>query len=186
MPEPALHFSVIFALSIPRLGVKKAILLSSLALLPDLDIILYVHRSISHSIVLLSVIYLPTLMAIYILKRRYFRLALLCFLAILSHPLMDCFQTYTPILYPIIDESLWIKVNGWINISPEGFKPHASIDIKDTPAAFKSFESLDAPIFTSNGFIMSLLLIAIPFLLEVKDSGKAQKFIRRALAVFSR
>ena len=186
MPEPALHFSVIFALSVPRLGIKKAVLLSSLALLPDLDIILYVHRSMSHSIILLSAAYLPILLAIFILKRRYFRLALLGFLAILSHPLMDCFQTYTPILYPVIDRSLWIKVNGWINISSEGFKSQTSINIKDAPTVFKPLESLDAPIFTSDGFIISLLLTAIPLLLEAKDSEKARKFIKQVSAIFKR
>jgi hypothetical protein len=54
MPEPAMHFSVVFALAAPRLGVKRALLLSFIVLMPDLDVLMHVHRSMSRSIVLTS------------------------------------------------------------------------------------------------------------------------------------
>ncbi|MEM1542506.1 MAG: metal-dependent hydrolase [Candidatus Bathyarchaeia archaeon] len=170
MPEPALHFAVIFALSAPRLRVGEAILLSLFALLPDLDITLYIHRSMSHSIIVLGALCLPTLLTAYILKRKYFKLGLLSFLAILSHPIMDCFQTYTPILYPITGKSLWVKVDGWITISSWSFRPQASIYIKETLTIFESLKSLDAPIFTSDGFILSLLLTIVPLLLALLET----------------
>ncbi|MEM1839460.1 MAG: metal-dependent hydrolase, partial [Candidatus Bathyarchaeia archaeon] len=109
MPEPAIHFSVIFALSAPRLGVKRALILSAIALLPDLDALFHLHRSMSHSLILLSLSWLLVLTVIYSIKRVYFRFGILCFLVLLSHPIMDCFQNYTPILYPMLDRSLWVR-----------------------------------------------------------------------------
>jgi dolichol-phosphate mannosyltransferase len=165
MPEPALHFSVIFAVSAPRLGVKRALLLSLMALLPDLDVLIHIHRSMSHSIILLILTWIPILLVSYLFKHRHFNTALLCLLAVLSHPILDSFQTYTPILYPAYDRSIWVSVNGWLLISPEGFTPQATVNVKDTPIAFKPFESFDAPIFTSEGFLISLILTAAPILL---------------------
>ena len=55
MPELALHFSVVFALTAPVLGLRRAIVLSLISLVPDLDALFRVHRSVSHSALLLLV-----------------------------------------------------------------------------------------------------------------------------------
>jgi dolichol-phosphate mannosyltransferase len=172
MPEPALHFSIVFSISAPRLGVKRALLLSLLALLPDIDIILHVHRFMSHSIILIGLIWVPILLAFHLFWRRHLGMALLCFLAVLSHPIIDCFQTYTPILYPAYDRSIWVKVDGRLLMSSGGFTPQASVNVIDAPTAFKPFEFFDAPIFTSEGFIISLILTAAPLLLNVMGVRK--------------
>ena len=166
MPEPAIHFSVIFALSAPRLGVKRALILSAIALLPDLDALFHLHRSMSHSLILLSLSWLLVLTVIYSIKRVYFRFGILCFLVLLSHPIMDCFQNYTPILYPMLDRSLWVRFDGSLLISSEGLSPQFSVSLVDTPTFFKPFQYFDAPIFTSEGFFLSLLLIIVPLFLE--------------------
>lgn len=174
MPEPALHFSVVFALSVQRLGVKRALMLSAIALLLDLDVLLHVHRSMSHSVIVLGSVWLLMLLAIYVFKRKHFTFGLLCFLSALSHPLMDCFQTYTPILYPFLDRSLWVRVDGWVLISHEGFTPQVSASVRDTPTVFRHLESFDAPVFTSEGFITSLLLVAVPLLFGVRGLRRSR------------
>ncbi|MEM3955726.1 MAG: glycosyltransferase [Candidatus Bathyarchaeia archaeon] len=166
MPEPALHFSVIFALSASRLGIKKTLILSAIALLPDLDALFHVHRSMSHSLIILGLSWLLILTIIYTIKREYIGFGILCFLALLSHPIMDLFQNYTPILYPILDRSLWVRFDGSFLISSEGFSPRFSVSLVDAPTIFRPFQYLDAPIFTSEGFLISLLLIIVPLFLE--------------------
>lgn len=168
MPEAALHFSVVFALLAPRLGVKRGLLLSALALLPDFDVFLHVHRSMSHSVILLSLVYVPVVLAFYRFGPKYFGLSMLGLLALLSHPIMDCFQTYTPILYPVVDRSFWVRVDGSVFISPNELRPQISVSVADKPAVFSAFKSMDAPVFTSEGFLISLLLVGIPLLLEVR------------------
>jgi hypothetical protein len=169
MPEPVMHFSVIFALTSPWLGVKKALLLSSIALMPDLDALVHIHRSMSHSVIILTLSYAPILLAVYKFKPGYFRLAALGLLVLLSHIVMDLFQTYTPILYPILDSSLWVEIDGGVQISPSGLKPQVSADVKHVPTTFKPFEVIDAPVFTSGGFLISLILTVIPLIICVKD-----------------
>jgi len=164
-----MHFSVVFALTAPKLGVKRALLLSSIALLPDLDVLIHIHRSVSHSIIVLTLAYTPIVLAVYRFKPEYFRLTVLGLLALLSHIVMDFFQTYTPILYPILDSSLWIEVDGGVQVSPSGLKPQVSADVKHVPTNFKPFEVIDAPVFTSEGFLISLILTVIPLIICVKD-----------------
>jgi len=172
MPEPALHFSVVFSISAPRLGVKHALLLSLLALLPDIDILLHIHRSMSHSVILIGLAWIPILLAFHLFGRRNLGIAILCFLAVLSHPLIDCFQTYTPILYPAYDRSIWVRVDGRLLASPDGFAPQTSVSIRDTPTVFKPFEYLDAPIFTSEGFLISVILTVAPLILSFRESRR--------------
>ena len=169
MPELALHFSVVFALVAPRLGVRRALFLSSIALLPDLDVLFHVHRSMSHSILVLLLVSIPISIAIYKLRPKDFNFALFGLLALLSHPLLDCFQTYTPILYPLLNRSLWIKVDGNVLLSPGRLSPQISANVRDVPTIFKPFKAMDAPIFTSDGFLISSLLVVVPALLELSQ-----------------
>ena len=189
MPEVALHFSVVFALAAPRLGVKRGLLISALALIPDLDVFLRVHRSMSHSVVLLSLVYAPLLLVLYGFRSKYFRLAALGLFALLSHPVMDCFQTYTPVLYPLLDRSLWVRVDGGVLISSGGFSPQVSVGVADKPTVFTSFEMMDAPVFTSGGFVISLLLVGVPVLMEVgrriASAGSSSKPVQRGSGGFS-
>lgn len=167
MPELLLHFSVPFALTAPKLGVKRALLISTIALLPDLDVLLHIHRSITHSILVLIPACLPILLFTYS-KNKYFNLALISILALLSHPLMDSFQTYTPLLYPLLDRSIWFRIEGGILILGSSLRPELQVAVKDVPTVFKPFEIMDAPIFTSEGLSISIMLLAPALLLNLK------------------
>ena len=173
MPEAALHFSVPFALAAPRLGLRKALLISLIALIPDLDVLFHVHRSMSHSIVVLTLAYVPILLVAYRLKREHFGLCLIGLLALLSHPLMDCFQTYTPLFYPVLNRSVWVNVEGRLLISSEMSPPELSVAVKDAPTIFKPFKMMDAPIFTSEGLIISLMLLAPTLIINLKLAGSS-------------
>jgi len=61
--EPLLHFAVPFAV-FTALGVKpkRAFLLSLFALLPDLDILINIHRFCSHSLIPLLAITIPLIL----------------------------------------------------------------------------------------------------------------------------
>jgi hypothetical protein len=123
----------------------------------------------SHSIIVLTLAYTPILLTVYRLKPEYFRLTILGLLALLSHIVMDFFQTYTPIFYLILDSSLWVEIDGGVQISPSGLKPRVSADVKHVLTTFKPFEVIDAPVFTSEGFPVSLILTVIPLIICVKD-----------------
>ena len=110
MPEPLIHFAVPFSILVAK-GVdsKRALLLSFIALLPDLDVLLHVHRSWTHSML----IPLAVLAAAVLIRRRCSKWLIVASLAYISHLVLvlDLFTCYTPILWPVYEWSLWLKVS---------------------------------------------------------------------------
>jgi len=159
MPEPLLHFSITFALSAPILGIRRAIIVGLISLLPDLDALFHVHRSMSHSIVLLSII-VATFILISHKVGRGARFATVSGLGLLSHPLLDLFQSPTPVLYPLSHNSYHVSPKLSVTIS-NGIIFQPAFSFESEPVNFTPFHSMDAPIFTDTGFIISLLLISI-------------------------
>ena len=63
-----MHFALpLTALLLLRLELRTATPLALLGLLPDLDALLLIHRSFSHSVVVLGLLFLPILL----IARRY-------------------------------------------------------------------------------------------------------------------
>jgi dolichol-phosphate mannosyltransferase len=143
-----------------------------MALLPDLDVLFYVHRSMSHSAVVLGLGVVAVVALTYRFRRGWMSLVGVCGLVLLGHPVMDMFQTLTPILYPLVGWSIHVDVAGRVLIG-EGLTPTVSAGTRIAPVVFKVFQMLDAPIFTSEGFIVSAMLVAVPVLSSV--------ILRRAL-----
>lgn len=109
MPEPLIHFLIPFVvLGFCGVGVKKSLVLSPLAILPDLDVLLHVHRSVTHSAVVLLLILIPICLFIRVKHPHYFHDSLVGGLVVLSHPILDVFDTYTPLLYPLYKKSVFV------------------------------------------------------------------------------
>jgi hypothetical protein len=69
--EPLIHFIVPFiVLTLVGVDVKKAFPISLLALLPDFDAFFLVHRSLSHSIMVVLAVAVPIALLTYKLKPR--------------------------------------------------------------------------------------------------------------------
>jgi len=175
LPEPAIHFSLVFAIFAPILGLRRAFLISLLTLIPDIDVIFHIHRSMTHSVILISLTYLPILLLVYFFKREFLNVTFMGFLSLLIHPIMDCFQTYTPILYPLSPSSLWFDVDGGIQISGRGIYPSLSLGLRFRPTSFRHFIVLDAPIFTGEGLLISILLIASTAFTRMRPPSPSDK-----------
>jgi membrane-bound metal-dependent hydrolase YbcI (DUF457 family) len=64
--EPLTHFVVPFAaLMLAGVEFQKASIISLLALLPDLDVLFLVHRSLSHSVLIMTIVLVPFLLLTY-------------------------------------------------------------------------------------------------------------------------
>ncbi len=158
MPEPLTHFIIpLFLLLILGFNLKKSVLISSLAIVPDLDVIFGVHRSISHSVIIILI-----LSAIVVLILNYLKIGkksdmLVGILVLLSHPFLDMFGGFTPILWPVFDKSISIFTELTTNLN----------NVLDLNLIFKiNFEKTifykvhgDGPIFTSEGFGLALVLL---------------------------
>jgi membrane-bound metal-dependent hydrolase YbcI (DUF457 family) len=106
MPDPLTHFLVAFAITAPFIGIKRATLAGIIALLPDLDALLHIHRSATHSIIIILAITIPIIIITKTKKPNHTKTTLLYIIALLTHPILDTFQTYTPILYPLTTYSI--------------------------------------------------------------------------------
>lgn len=159
MPEPLIHFIIpLFLLLMLGFNLKKSILISSLAIIPDLDVIFHVHRSISHSIIFILAVTIPIILILNYLKIGNKNEKLIAILVILSHPFLDMFGGYTPILWPLFDKSVYIFTELNTNMN----------NVLDLNLIFKvNFEKTifykvtggEGPIFTSQGFGIALVLM---------------------------
>ncbi len=168
--EPAIHFAVpLLALTLAGVEPRRAIPLSLLALVPDLDALFLLHRSPSHSIILLMAFGLPLLLLAYRFNRGLLRGLSYGLLSIASHPILDLFNGYTPILWPLYGYSLWVRaglqaqIGGSLSLKP-------SLRIYAEPTVFQPLRSLEAQLFTGESLMVLSILFA-PLLL--KAYGKA-------------
>lgn len=159
MPEPLIHFIVPFILlAMLGLSLKKAALFSLFALLPDLDVLFHIHRSMSHSIFVILMFSIP---AILITKKFYKeRLsdAIIVTLVILSHPFLDAFTYYTPVFWPLFDKSIYIIAELTTNMN-DVLDLNLKLQVNFEPIVFHRTTNIDAPIFSSAGVAVSLLIL---------------------------
>ena len=170
MPELALHFAVPFALSAPIIGLRKAAIVSFVALLPDLDFVFQVHRSVSHSLVVLFVGSLLLITCVKRFRPQYFSCTFITCLALFSHLLMDMFSGATPALWPLVERPFSVDVElafvvggswrfDWTVLMTWSQPPANPFPVADV--------AMVGPIVTSEGFIVSLMLVAIPIMMRL-------------------
>lgn len=159
MVEPLLHFAVPFA-SLRALGVdlRKVLFASLVALTPDIDVLFQVHRSQSHSFVLVALVTLPLLVLTW--NRKSFRsLVLLGCFGVSAHLVLDLFQSPTAVLWPLLSESIWIQVTLHLHVgSAASVGGPAAVHVESR--AIEPFTSFDAPVLTGEGLVVSTILVA--------------------------
>jgi len=160
-----LHFAVPFA-SLRALGLdlRKVLFASLVALTPDIDVLFQVHRSQSHSFVLLALVTLP-LLALTWNRKSLRSLVLLGAFGVSVHLVLDLFQSSTPVLWPLLNESIWIPVTLHLHMgSAVAVTGPATVHVE--PTAIEHFTSFDAPVLTGEGLVLSTVLLA-PTLVQI-------------------
>ena len=155
--EPLIHFIIPFTvLILLGLRFKEALPLSLLALTPDLDVFFHVHRSPTHSILILLLPFI--LLSPLIWRFKLQKYTVLAFLVLASHPLLDMFAGYTPTFWPLYGQSIWVVLESTAKL---GSIPNLALNLKilTTPTIFTYSETFEGEIFTSQGIIISTLLL---------------------------
>ncbi len=160
MPEPLIHFIIpFFLLVMLGFSLRKAALISLLAVIPDLDVIFHVHRSISHSVFFILVVIVPVILILDYFNNKLRKEMTVAVLVILSHPFMDMFTGYTPVLWPLFDKSIYIFTELTTNMN-NVFDLNLIFKVNLDKIIFLQTTNRDAPIFTSQGVGISLVLLA--------------------------
>lgn len=163
MVEPLLHFVVPFA-SLRAIGLdwRRAALASAIALTPDLDVIFLVHRSLSHSAVLPAAVVLALMAFTFLIpadKRNAARMVILLgAFGVSTHLLLDLLTYYTPILWPLLNNSFFISIDLQLRM---GSLPMVagSVELLAEPTVFEPFTSFDVPVLTGEGVSVALILL---------------------------
>ena len=159
MPEPLIHFIVPFSVLVMcGVGVKKSAFFASFAILPDLDVLFHVHRSFSHSIFFILLLCAPAIIITAVRHSSRINDAVIATLVILSHPFMDLFTYFTPIFWPLYNNSIYIIAEMMTNMNNVS-QVHLLFDIKLEPVVFYQTVSMDAPIFTSVGVATTMVIL---------------------------
>lgn len=159
MPETLVHFIIPFFLLIMfGFNLKKATLISLLAIVPDFDILFHIHRSLSHSIFFILAICIPAI----IIAKKYYKEQyddfIIATLVILSHPFMDSFTYFTPVFWPFFNKSIYILTELTTNMN-DIFDLNLIFQVQLKPIIFYQTQDIDAHIFSSQGVAVSLVLL---------------------------
>ena len=159
MVEPLLHFAVPFAsLRAFRIDLRKAALASLIALAPDLDVFFHVHRSQSHSIIILAAIVIPLLFLTRNRKEAR-EIVLLGTFGLITHLVLDLFQSPMPLLWPLINESWMVSAQLDLRIGGAPIVT-GSAGLVTGQSTIGFFSSFDEPLLTAEGLGISLVLLA--------------------------
>jgi len=159
MPEPLIHFIVPFSVLVMcGIGIKKSAFFASFAILPDLDVLFHVHRSFSHSVFFILLFCVPVIIITAGRHSKGVYDAAIVTLVMLSHPVMDLFTYFTPIFWPLYNNSIYVITELTTNMN-NVLQLHLLFDIKLEPVVFYQTVSMDAPIFTSVGVAATLVIL---------------------------
>lgn len=159
IPEVLIHFIIpLFVLTILGFNLKKSMLISSLAVIPDLDVIFHVHRSVSHSVIFILAVTVPIVLILNYLEVGKKNELVIAILVILSHPFMDIFTGFTPILWPLFDRSVYILAQLTTNMN-NILALNLIFKVNLDKVVFLQTTNSEGPIFTSQGFGMTLVLL---------------------------
>jgi hypothetical protein len=139
---------------------RRALLLALVGLLPDVDVLLLVHRWVTHSIPVELLASAPLLALTYTYRRGYFGVAVLAVLLYTLHMVMDLLTGLTPALWPLAPAlALNIGVNGVYGV--DGVRVTPGFEVVVGPVDFARRDSFEGPLVSETGLMLALIVALI-------------------------
>lgn len=157
MPDLLTHYTVSYLVLVRVFSLKKALALSLIGLLPDIDVVLGVHRWSTHSLLLAGATALPIMLAAAHLKHRYLAQIVALTTVYLMHIAMDLLTAPTPVLYPLLHQAhtLRIHITGALSSSNTP-KLLPTVKLETTPIDFTPKTYLEGPIASDLGIAIAI------------------------------
>jgi hypothetical protein len=164
MPDLLTHYMASYLVARALVGPRRALLLAFVGLLPDVDVLLLVHRWVTHSIPVALLASTPLLALTYSYKRGYVGVAVLAVLLYTLHVVMDLLTGLTPALWPLAPAlAVNIEVNGVYGV--DGVRVTPGFEVVVGPVDFARRDSVEGPLVSETG-LMLVLLVALISLIE--------------------
>jgi hypothetical protein len=164
MPDLLTHYMASYLMARTIVEPRRALLLALVGLLPDVDVLLLVHRWVTHSIPVELLASAPLLALTYTYRRGYFGVVVLAVLLYILHIVMDLLTGLTPALWPLAPAlALNIGVNGAYGV--DGVKVTPGFGIIVEPVDFARRDSVEGPLVSETGLMLALV-VALTSLVE--------------------
>jgi len=160
MPDLLTHYMASYLIARTIVEPRRALLLALVGLLPDVDVLLLVHRWVTHSIPVELLASAPLLALTYTYRRGYFGVVVLAVLLYTLHIAMDLLTGLTPALWPLAPAlALNIGVNGAYSVN--GVKITPGFEVVVGPADFARRDSFEGPLVSETGLMLALIVALI-------------------------
>ncbi len=160
MPTLVLHLSLGLMMAIAlRLDLLSTLIVLFSSVVPDLDVILNEHRSISHSLLVV----VPLVVFFRFLSGVWKVRLVVCILAYVFHLVMDSLGSPAPLLWPFLRDYLRIILRGYIEFV-KSFSIRFELRVVKVPPPRKG--SSGGPLFEGYDLLL-LVFLTITYLLFV-------------------
>jgi len=157
--DPSLHFAIPFAVVL-LLGfrLRWALVAGLMGAAPDLDILLFTHRSVTHSVLPAAV--LMAVSALAIRKPRLSSPIALSAASWGSHSLLDFSEGYVPLLWPLSEDAYRLMFVFKLHMASS---PSVTwtFEILRKPYDYGAFTILDASVLTAEGLVLAAIILAM-------------------------
>lgn len=170
VPDLATHYAIglLLVSRIERSWVR-VVLLALAALAPDVDALFGVHRWFTHSLVVAAPAFsLVALAAIYS-RRSLLRYVAVVALLYTLHIALDLFTAPTPVLWPLVNQSLQIQLAVTGVISSNEVTVEHTVNVIGEPVNFNTREAVEGPILTVESIPIPAATIIV---LLLENTGK--------------
>jgi len=171
MPDIVTHYAFSLLLSSRFVRLRYALVLAFMGVLPDIDVVFRVHRSLTHSLVLTAVPFLLVLVTLRHAKPGCNTFVLLGMALYDIHILMDLFIAPTPILWPLINASMTLNVEIYAILNSQGLELAPKLTLINTPCDFTQKPLLGGALLSTTGVITAVTttsILSIEWLLSRK------------------
>jgi membrane-bound metal-dependent hydrolase YbcI (DUF457 family) len=161
MPDLLTHYVAGLLISSRLLRLRYAMLIALVGLLPDIDVLFRIHRWITHSLVITSIISLIIAMITLFFFRRYFQIMILATILYILHIILDLFTASTPILWPIYNNAIMIKIGVDGILRSDKINIVFNSTLYYEPADFSQRDEIEGPLISGIGVILIITTMII-------------------------
>jgi len=148
-------------------------LVALIALLPDIDALLRVHRWVPHSIPLTLLVTTPILTLVYYRFRKYLRFAAIALLIYVLHIALDLFTVLTPALWSL-HSSIWIRIELTGALTTSGVRIAPGVEVVTRPADFTQRDVVEGLLVTETGLALGVVAAILTALDAIRSRAKQQ------------
>jgi len=176
MSDLLTHYVISYLVSTRVFKFKESLVIALVGLLPDIDVLLMVHRWVSHSLLIPTLTLPLILLIIKYLGKDHLKYLVVPVALYMLHIFLDLFTAPTPILWPISTQSysLGVKLDGVL--SDTGIKLIPSLIVSAEVSDFTRKSVLEGPLITDTGImvaVVTVLTLTIEYLAR-RSTGKTR------------